>query len=320
MTVVVLIIAEPSDATADHVEAAVTAQGGQVFRFDTGEFPQRLRLDTALENAGWRGTLTSATGSVALEDVGSVYVRRSSSFELPSHLTSAERRHAGLEARYGLGGVLASLRVRWCNHPARSADAAYKPGQLLDFTSCGLAVPQTRITTSADAVRRFAGEVGHVICKSIASGVVHTSSGSHCVYTQLMTDESLADLRGLEYAPHLFQEFVSKAFEVRLTVVAGRFFGVKITAGSARALLDWRSDYESLGYEIIDTPRDVRAGVTAYLRMAGLTFGAFDFVVQPNGSWVALECNPEGQWEWLAEETGLPIAEAIASFLLKGSA
>jgi hypothetical protein len=29
-----------------------------------------------------------------------------------------------------------------------------------------------------------------------------------------------------------------------------------------------------------------------------------------------LEGNPAGQWEWLAEETGLPIADAIADELV----
>lgn len=55
--------------------------------------------------------------------------------------------------------------------------------------------------------------------------------------------------------------------------------------------------------------------MTRYLRSAGLAFGAFDFVVTPDDEWVALECNPEGQWEWLAAETGTPIADAIAGYL-----
>ncbi|MGH3885471.1 MAG: hypothetical protein ACRDSZ_02705, partial [Pseudonocardiaceae bacterium] len=32
-----------------------------------------------------------------------------------------------------------------------------------------------------------------------------------------------------------------------------------------------------------------------------------------------LECNPAGQWGWLAEETGLPIAEAIADELVRAA-
>ncbi|MGH3806966.1 MAG: hypothetical protein ACRDRU_10105 [Pseudonocardiaceae bacterium] len=46
-------------------------------------------------------------------------------------------------------------------------------------------------------------------------------------------------------------------------------------------------------------------------------FGAFDFSVTPDGRWWFLECNPAGQWGWIAEETGLPIAGAIADELVR---
>ena len=47
----------------------------------------------------------------------------------------------------------------------------------------------------------------------------------------------------------------------------------------------------------------------------GLSFGAFDFVVTPEGRWVFLECNPAGQYGWLEGHTGLPITEAVAGTL-----
>jgi hypothetical protein len=40
--------------------------------------------------------------------------------------------------------------------------------------------------------------------------------------------------------------------------------------------------------------------------------------VTPEGEWVFLEVNPNGQWAWLQDETGLPIASAIADALVKG--
>jgi D-alanine-D-alanine ligase-like ATP-grasp enzyme len=51
--------------------------------------------------------------------------------------------------------------------------------------------------------------------------------------------------------------------------------------------------------------------MVAYLRAFGLIFGAFDFSVTPDGRWWFLECNPAGQWGWLTEETGLPIADEL---------
>lgn len=81
---------------------------------------------------------------------------------------------------------------------------------------------------------------------------------------------------------------------------------------------DWRADYAALTYEVIDVPDLVREAMIRYLDAFGLAFGAFDFVATPDGEWVVLECNPAGQWLWLADETGLPIAAALAD-LLTGS-
>jgi hypothetical protein len=45
--------------------------------------------------------------------------------------------------------------------------------------------------------------------------------------------------------------------------------------------------------------------------------GAFDFIVTADiKDHVFLECNAAGQWGWLAEECGIPVAEAIAEKLI----
>jgi glutathione synthase/RimK-type ligase-like ATP-grasp enzyme len=114
---------------------------------------------------------------------------------------------------------------------------------------------------------------------------------------------------------HLFQEWVPKAYEVRLTVVDGRFFASRIDAGSSAGYTDWRADYDALTYTAIETPAFVRSRVATFLDHLHLRFGALDFVVAPDGEWWFLECNPNGQWAWIEEATGLPIAAAIADAL-----
>ena len=53
------------------------------------------------------------------------------------------------------------------------------------------------------------------------------------------------------------------------------------------------------------------------MKMAGLNYGAWDFLVQDDGTHVALEINPEGNYSWIEEETPLPISASIASFLIR---
>ncbi|WP_256096723.1 hypothetical protein [Streptomyces agglomeratus] len=135
------------------------------------------------------------------------------------------------------------------------------------------------------------------------------------VYTQRLQPEDLDDLRGIDTTAHLFQAWVSKEHEVRLTVVGERMFAAAIHAGSEAAHEDWRSDYGSLTYVTTEIPEPVAAGVRRLMERLQLRYGAADFIVGPDGRWTFLEVNPCGQWNWIQGATGLPIAEAIADDL-----
>lgn len=280
--------------------------------------PQAVRVRAELNGCVWQGEIISVEDSVSLEEIGAVYVRRPRPFEPPDHLTEVERWHSALECRYGLGGVLTSLPgVRWCNRPSASADAAYKPKQLQDFQMCGIATPATLLTTDPQSVRDFAALTGQLICKPVAVGVVRTGHSGHVVYTRQVTADDLESLTGVEYSIHCFQAYVDACYSVRLTVVGDKMFAVRIDAGSERARVDWRSDYPSLRYQLIDTPPEVRESVCAYMNMAGLTYSAWDFGVTSEG-WIAYEANPEGQFGWIEQATGAPITSAIADILVEG--
>ena len=182
---------------------------------------------------------------------------------------------------------------------------------------CGLNVPRSLVTNVSTAVRNFAVEVGGaLVYKSLSTGVVTEQDEVRIIYTSRLTADDLDD-NTIALCCHLFQEWIPKNFDVRLTVVGEQCFAVAVHTGSPEAQVDWRRKYDELRYEVCETPDEVRCGVVAYLRAFGLTFGAFDFAVTHDGRWWFLECNPAGQWGWLVEETGLPIAEAIADELVR---
>ncbi|MGQ0776567.1 MAG: hypothetical protein ACT4NY_19430 [Pseudonocardiales bacterium] len=221
--------------------------------------------------------------------------------------------------RASLGGVLVAQPWRWIDHPGVVADACYKPRQLRVAAQCGLNVPRSLVTNIGAQVREFAAEIGGTfVYKSLSTGVVAERDEVRIIYTSRLIADELDD-EVIALCCHLFQEWVPKVFDVRLTVVGDQCFAVAVRAGSPEAEVDWRSRYDDLRYEVYPTPDQVRYEVLAYLRTFGLVFGAFDFSVTPDGRWWFLECNPAGQWGWLAEETGLPIAEAIADELVRSA-
>ncbi|MGH3923491.1 MAG: ATP-grasp ribosomal peptide maturase [Pseudonocardiaceae bacterium] len=276
---------QPFDVTADYVVDELHARGVPVFRCNPGDFPRALSVSAGL-GEGWTGSLHLPGREVFLTDIGCAWYRRPTVFEFPATLSAQERRWATTEARLGLGGILAAL-PRWLNHPCDIARAEYKPLQLASAGTVGLTVPDTLITNDPDEARRFAKEHGDVIYKPFSSLGVCEQGQYRIVYANRITADDITDT--VSATVHLFQEWIPKAFEVRLTVVDDDLFAVRIDADSAAARVDWRTDYAHLRYSEIPIPDTVRDGVLSLLEMLMLRFAALDFVVTLDNEWVFLE-------------------------------
>lgn len=315
----VLVLCPEMDLTADRVVAELTARDVPVVRVDTAWFPARLTLDTQLDGDHWAGTLRTERRSVDLTNLRSVWYHSPNAFRFPTGMSQPERRHAGWEAKFGLGGVLASLPVLWVNHPFREADACYKPLQLAVARRCGFSVPETIVTNDPDGVRRFVRRLKRpVVVKTLSTPVVLESGGITVAHTRRLTADDLADLSGVDVTTHLFQELIVKAYDVRLTAVGQRLLATKFEASTAAAREDWRNDLDRLGYRAIEVPAAVERATHRYLDALGLAYAAFDFAVDFDGRWWFLEANPGGQYGWLQAATGVPISTAMADLLERG--
>ncbi|WP_030680865.1 ATP-grasp ribosomal peptide maturase [Streptomyces rimosus] len=312
----ILVIAARDDWPTDRVVRMLTGRGADVFRLDVAEFPQQVALNGRTAVHGWGGWLSNAHRTVRLDAITAAYFRAPNAFRFPTGMSGPEHRFAAAQARAGLGGILTALECRWVSHPAAMARAEYKPLQLAMARDCGLTVPPTLITNDPSAVRSFADDIGGpIVSKPVASPVFIEGDQLKTVYTRRLSADDLADLSGVETTAHLFQAWVDKAYEVRLTVVGRRLFAAEIHAGSPQAYEDWRSDYPALTYTPTRAPDRVAQAVRRLTSRLGLRFAACDFVVPPTGEWTFLEANPCGQWDWIQHHTGLPIAEAIADEL-----
>lgn len=310
----VLILTERLDPTADLVVTALADRGVPVYRVDTADFPAALTVTSELGGPGgegWRTGFHSPLRSLAVTDVCGAYYRRPSAFVFPP-MSAADRQWAELEARIGLGGLLA-LVPNWLNHPSRIGYAEYKPVQLALAGEAGLLVPRTLITNDPDDALRFARETGPVVYKPFSSPVEHEGRRMF-VYTSPVEARELVD-DSIRLTAHLFQEHLEKAYEVRLTVVGEQLFAAALTARSAAGRIDWRSDYDAIEYAVTSVPDGVREGLLRMMRKLDLRFAAVDFAVTPSGEWYFLDLNPNGQWAWIEHETGLPICAAITDLL-----
>ncbi|TDO67155.1 glutathione synthetase-like protein [Kribbella sp. VKM Ac-2571] len=254
--------------------------------------------------------LQTEAGTVNLGDVRSVYYRRPSTYSPPSEMSEQDGEFAKEQAKHGMAGIIAAVRGRWINHIWRMLEAEFKATQLAAAQQTGFVVPPTIITNRVDDVRAFAKEHGSIVYKPLQNtDLVGPDGRAASIWVDEVDPSDLNDDVGSTL--HLFQQRLDKTADVRTTVIGNRTFSVRIES----PYLDWRRDYEQVHYTVIDTPNHIVLRCRQYLDRLGLLFGAFDFGIANDGSWVWYECNTAGQWHWLELETGLPMTAALADLL-----
>ncbi|MGW8992785.1 ATP-grasp ribosomal peptide maturase [Streptomyces zhihengii] len=312
----VLVVTEVDDVTADLVITALNRQKVPVARFNPADIGAALTVSARFGSgpASVAGQLRTPSRTVDLAEVRSVYWRRPV-WPVFAELQHDDARFAAAQTRYGLAGTLYALDgPLWVNHPLRNAAADYKPAQLAVAQRLGLRVPPTLVTNDPDEARCFVSSYEQVIFKTLRwtpyqrDGVPVTGWADRVSATEI--DERVS------VVPHLFQTVVDKTGDLRVLIVGRDVFAVHIESG----MLDWRKNYSNLAYCVVDLPNCVEEMLFAYLKHFGLVSGSFDFAVDKTGDLWWLELNPNGQWGWLEERTGLAMSAAFADLLTQGAA
>lgn len=283
-----LILTHPEDAHADAVEEHLRSAEVDVHRTDTTGLGGGVPL---VAHLGGAAGLSGRLGGCDLSRVHCVWHRRPGA-------PGADDEVAAAELRAGIGGVLAGLP--YLNHPADMAAAALKPYQLITAARCGLQVPETLVATAPGAADMLQQRHrGQVVVKPLSRG----AGGS-------VTPD---DREGWSRPIHLTQQRIDKAFDIRLTMVDGRPFPIRIDSPH----LDWRTDPDDCHYRLVQIPPRITMKVRALARTLRLRYAAIDFAVDRTGIWWFLEVNPNGQWLWLEHATGAPISRALALALTR---
>jgi glutathione synthase/RimK-type ligase-like ATP-grasp enzyme len=135
-------------------------------------------------------------------------------------------------------------------------------------------------------------------------------------YTSRVCAEHLAELERVSHTPCLFQEYVPKDVEIRVNVIGDVVLSAEIHSQEMETTrVDWRYYHPDMTYAIHQLPLPVEDGCRSIVRLYGLNFAAIDLIRRPDGGYTFLELNPNGQWSWIEQATGLPIAETLAQFL-----
>lgn len=187
---------------------------------------------------------------------------------------------------------------------------------------CGLSVPKTYMGSNPAEAEKFVQrlwEQGKMCCtKNIESTHVEIGSVKHARLTKLFTPENISDLKGLPPCPLIFQEYIEKRFEYRVTVVEEEVFACRIDSQAAggKTAVDWRNyDIPSTPHHAMPLDEELAGQLVELVRRLGLTYGAIDLVEGKDGVFYFLEVNSMGQWLWIEDLTELPISASIARHL-----
>ncbi len=215
--------------------------------------------------------------------------------------------------------------VLWVNHPSKLKTLEFnKPYQMFAATRVGLRTPRTLITNDAQASLNFFDEChGEVISKLFGgTGFVQDEDNNTLVvYTHRVHRQDIENNpESMRSVPTVFQEYIPKRLELRITVVGENIFSCAIySQDSIRTKDDWRKyDFANVKHEPFRLPKEVSEKILQFMKSLGIVFGAIDMILTPDGEYVFLEVNPSGQWGWIEVLTGLPISESIANLLMCG--
>jgi hypothetical protein len=140
------------------------------------------------------------------------------------------------------------------------------------------------------------------------------------IYTHRLTLEDAEQLDSVRHGPTFLQALVKKTRDIRVTVIGDEIFAVGIDSMAVEAgHIDFRqAEVMDLPHQVMTLPGTVERACLAIVKQLGLHFGAIDLLETPDGDYVFLENNPNGQWYWIEMIAGQPMARAMADLLERG--
>lgn len=326
----VIISTTADDVHGAFVEAALEQIGWRCFRWVNSDLPSKQEISISIGGDGC-SYITVGTNSVEFEipiKPESIVFWNRRHAEKPVFADELHISDSAIAAR-----ELSSFRdnvifllntARWVVNRTDCARRAENKALQLQFArAIGLHVPRTCISNSPDRIREFVqyfSANGGCLAKPFRGGMWKSGEDVYVSYSAIVT---LADLPADFYtrsAPMIFQAYIEKAFEVRITAFGSTLVAVKLhSQNDSRTKIDWRTvSPDLLKVEWITIPGEIQVRCIDLMRQLGLVFGCFDFVVNKQGEWIFLEINQMGQFLWVEQANAdVPILDMFVQLLTR---
>ena len=257
--------------------------------------------------------------------IGAVWNRRLQ--EPQPHCAEADRNFAAWEWKmfqrsvFSLGSAFS--HPLWVNPMEAARNAENKLVQLSVCRRLGIPFPETVVTTDAREVDVLRARWGRIVFKSF---LVHHweergNGRMHAVGVTLLDGDSELPAEAIAVCPGIYQRYIEKACDVRVTVIGDRMFCLALRKASSGGFVDWRihTGNPELRAEGIDLPSSLEERLRALMAELGIVFGCIDLVIDKDGGFHFLEVNQAGQFLFVEEMLpAWPILQAMTAMLVSG--
>ncbi|MBI5880639.1 hypothetical protein HZB90_00750 [archaeon] len=313
-----LVLTYVEDIHADYVCEYFEKTGVEFFRVNTDKLITDYGL--AFDSKKGRFAISGDSRHILLDDTWCIWNRRVMEPDLPGDFPKELENIVFAETERTWEGLLFSHRGRVVNDPRANFAANNKIDQLCFARGYGdgIETPETILTNVPDVLNEFYRERSKICHKLQRSAVVKKGDIYLITYNNIVEDEQIKQAHLIRRHPSLFQEYIDKEYELRITALENKIVGIAIhSQDSEQSKVDFRRyDFENVGYERVDLPTNVEKFCTELIKHYGLRFGEIDMICAKDGRYVFLEINPNGQWLWLQLMSDYNLTEDVAENLL----
>lgn len=317
----ILIISNKWDITVDFVVAELRKRGANFLRINTEDL---VTSEATIEFSDFRisvskqGRLYDLTQSTKV-----IWNRRPGkpfdTINPPDRPSLAVQNFVGDQWFSWLEVLQLIPGVTWINHPQANDAMESKPRQLLMASKIGFLIPDTLISNEPSQVLEFGKKHnGKLIAKALYSPLIEEPNEDFFVFTNVIDINEFKDDEEIRISPSIFQQVLNPKIDYRVTVIGDTVYPVRITrqVEESSVSIDWRTDKTDLDFSACTLPEEIEHMCRRIVNDGGLIFGAID-LVQYDGRFYFLEINPNGEWGWLQQPCGIPIASTLCDLMME---
>lgn len=200
----------------------------------------------------------------------------------------------------------------WINDPVKNRVASNKILQIKVAGEMGFSVPRTLITNDPQRVGDYFPDSSSLALKSISTASLYDTGRRDYVplFTRRVSrDYVFGNADAVRNYGVFLQEFIEKEYDIRVVVLGREVFAFAIHSAEKE---ETKEDFRTLNpiqlkHEFIRLPSDVEDRVRRFVERFGLVFSSMDLLLSRDGKYYFIENNPNGQWLWLQDMTGVDL-------------